>query len=270
MPPARHRPRSRLPLEHGSLGGAEAGGAALGCPRCLHLGPVCLIQFVGGWATSVLRSSISSRNDTCILHAPSAMRLKQGFDASSALGSTSVKRISTSSDVIISVNDTPVGRPLSLACQVSCSHILTDHASAVYSTGMIIVRLTECPFDICSIMFGQLLQACVLTLAGVALWAFNPVKRFRYRHIPGPTPAPLLGNLPQVCTPTTSRSTSLPCWSAVDTAFLDDAVRLSNTDVRLVGEGVRWLTHSTPNMGAAVRKHVQILRGTASHRGHQR
>ena len=50
-------------------------------------------------------------------------------------------------------------------------------------------------------MLVQLLQACVLTLAGIVLWAYNPVQRFRYRHIPGPKPVPLLGNLPQACTP---------------------------------------------------------------------
>ena len=50
-------------------------------------------------------------------------------------------------------------------------------------------------------MLLPILQATALVLVGLAAWALNLGKRLKYRHIPGPKPAPLLGNLPQVSYP---------------------------------------------------------------------
>ena len=42
------------------------------------------------------------------------------------------------------------------------------------------------------------MQAVLLLVVAVAVWALNPVARLRYRHIPGPAPDPFVGNLKQV------------------------------------------------------------------------
>ena len=50
-------------------------------------------------------------------------------------------------------------------------------------------------------MLWSVLQGVALVLVGLLAWAFNVAKRLKYRHIPGPKPAPVLGNLPQVTPP---------------------------------------------------------------------
>lgn len=44
----------------------------------------------------------------------------------------------------------------------------------------------------------SVLQAFALLLIAVVVWGFNPRDRFKYRHIPGPPPAWLFGNLREV------------------------------------------------------------------------
>ncbi len=52
-----------------------------------------------------------------------------------------------------------------------------------------------------TMMLWPVLQGSALIVLGLLAWAFNVAKRLKYRHIAGPRPAPLLGNLLQVTSP---------------------------------------------------------------------